>query len=244
MRTDGSTAYYQEGYRDTHLKISATQVKIGQGRGRGASRLRLDLGSNASDVIVFQTSNIREDQDEAPIHLIGEHSSNKLQLFAGEVDVCMLPGTSGTWPDISCSGGLLRLGAVTLTTVDVSGNSQVELRSDVTTLSTKDNGRVTIFGGGLTITTMNISGGRVQINGSSAITITTLNGYGGKELDLSNCDSAVTVTNMNIYATADSPFTIRDPNNRLVMTNAAVCVGGVQSFKLISGATSRSVRIT
>jgi hypothetical protein len=78
---------------------------------------------------------------------------------------------------------------------------------------------------------------------SAAVTIATLNGYSGSSLDLSQCDASVTVTNSTIYATPQAPFTIHDPLNRLVMTNAASTPNGVQSLRVVSG-SGRNVRVT
>ena len=241
--SDGSTPYYQAGYRDTHLKISATVLQIGSGSGNGSGRLKLNLGANACECTVFRTSSNHPSQDEAAVHLVGSHASNALHMFGGTVDIAMLPGYTSQWPAIVVSGGVLRCGSgVTLGVVESTDNGSVETRSAVTTYRTRGNGRALHIGDG-NITTADIQGGPLKIQATGTLTIGTLNGYGGKELDLSECDSAVTITNATIYGTPQSPFTIRDPNNRLTMTNAASTPNGAQSLVVVTG-SGRNVRIT
>lgn len=241
--TDGSSPYYQAGYRETFLKISSTVVRIGEGSGEGSRLIKLNLGTNATDVTVFSGSTNRINNNETPIQLLGSHASNTLQVIGGEVDVCMLPNVTGTWATVTCTGGTTRFGrGTTLTTVTVAGNAIVETRSAVTTINVRDTGRLIHTGSG-NIGTLHVAGDVVEIKATSALTITTLNGYGDKVLDLSNCDSDVTITNMNIYANPGSPFTIRDPNNKLVMTNAASVKNGAQSLLVITG-NDRNVKVS
>jgi hypothetical protein len=237
---DASNTYYE--YRDTHLKISATALRIGSGSGFGSRRIKLNLGSNACDATVFSTSSNPADQDEAAVHLVGSHGSNALQVLGGSVDLSMLPGFAGQWSSIVASGGaVVRCGYdVTLGTVEASGNAQIETRKAVTTLKTTDQGRVVHFAGN--ITTATVSGGSLTIQAGAALTITTLNAYAGRSLDLSGCDAAVTITDMNIYATPENPFTIIDPGNRLVMTNPAACPNGAGSLIVRTG-PARTVKV-
>lgn len=239
-RNTDADEYYE--YRDTHLKISATALRIGMGEGQGSGRIKINTGSNACEATIFSTGT-PTDPDEAAVHLVGTHASNTLQVFGGTVDLSILPGYTGQWPVIVASGGTVRAGTgVTLGVVEASGNATVETRSAVTTGRTRDNGRWNHKISG-NITTADLHGGPLTISGSAAITITTLNGYSGSSLDLSQCDAAVTVTNMNIYATPQNPFTIIDPMNRLTMTNAAACQGGAASLRVVSG-SGRNVRVT
>jgi hypothetical protein len=240
---EDGTKYYQATYRDCHLKISATLLKIGEGIGKGSKRIKINLGTNACSATIFKTSTEKADQDEAPVHLSGSHASNALHVISGEVDLAMLPGTTAQWPIIIASGGKVRCGTgCTLGgTIEASGSSLVETRTAVTTVRTRDNGRVVHIGSGA-ITTADLQGGPLEVQATAALTISTLNGYSGKRLDLSKCDAAVTVTDMNIYATPDAPFEIFDPNNKLVMTNAAACQYGAQSLRVITG-SGKTVRV-
>jgi hypothetical protein len=235
------TLYYE--YRELDLKISATTLKIGEGNGNGSRRIQINLGTNACSATVFKTSNNKADPDQAPIHLSGSHASNNLQVLAGEVDLAMRPGTTAQWPVIIASGGSIRCGSgCTLGgTLEAAGSSSFETRTAITTLRTRDSGTVTHIGSA-NITTADIQGGPLEIIATGTLTIATLNGYSGKVLDLTQCDSLVTVTDMNVYASPDSPFVIKDPNNKLVMTNAAVCPNGAQSLRVETG-SGKTVKV-
>lgn len=238
INTDNGT--YDE-YRDTHLKIGATILKIGDGTGQGSSRIKIDLGATTCSATIFATGSPHP--NEAAVHLAGGDASSSIQVLGGTVDLAMIPGYTGSWGTIVASGGVVRCGTgVTLATVEAAGTSRIETRSAVTTLRTRESGTAVHIGSG-NITTLDIQGGDVIVRATGALTIATLNGYGGKTLDLSQCDSLVTVTAMNSYGTPENPFTIKDPNNKLVMTNACSTPNGAQSLVVVTG-SGRNVRIT
>lgn len=242
INTDGATPYYQGGYRDTHLKISADVLRIGDGSGQGSGRIKINTGINACEQTVYKTGN-PADTDEAAVHLAGSHATNSLQVFAGTVDIAMLPGYTAQYATIIASGGVVRCGTgVTHGVVEAAGNSTIETRSAVVTLRTRDSGKA-IHIGASNITEADVQGGPLKVRATGALTIAQLNGYAGKELDLSECDSLVTVTAMTIYATPGSPFRIKDPNNKLVMTAAASTPNGAQSLVVETG-SGRNVRVT
>lgn len=246
INTDNTTGqYYQSGYRDTHLKIGTAILKIGDGAGQGSRRIKLDVGTTtACAATVFKTNGSPADPDEGVVHLVGGNAGNTLQVMAGTVDIAMLPGYTANWPIIIASGGTVRCGTgATLGVVEAGGSSVVETRSAVATLRTRGQGRAIHIGTGNITTVLDINGGNVEIRATAALTITLLNGYSGKTLDLTNCDANITVTDMNIYAVPGQPFTITDPNNRLVMTNAASTPNGAQSLVINTG-SGRNVRIT
>lgn len=237
-------AYYQGSYRDTFLKLGITNLFIGAGDGAGSGRIKINLGSVNCNATIYQTSQQRADQDEAPVHLLGGNTASTLQVISGDVDLAMKPGTTGSWATLTLAGsGIVRLGqGVTVVTIDVGGNASVETRSAVTTYTTRENGSMLHIGTG-NITTLTLSGGNGKIVATGALTVAQLNGYAGKTLDLSECEGVVTFTNMTIYGTTDQPFTIIDPLNKMTMTNAASCVNGAQGLVVRSGA-GRNVRLT
>lgn len=233
-----STAYGE--YRDLFLKIGASVLKIGDGEGQGSSRIQIDLGATTCAATVFKTGTAN---NRAAVHLLGGDGSSTLQVLGGTVDLAMRATTTGSWSVIVVSGGTVRCGTgVTLVTVEAAGTGTVETRSGATTLRTRQNGTIIHIGSG-NVTTVDIQGGPVKIKATGALTLGTVNGYAGKTLDLSECDSLVTVTNMNSYGTPSAPFTINDPNNKLVMTNACSTPNGAQSLVLITG-SGKNVRLT
>lgn len=237
--------YYQALYRDTHLHIGITTLKIGDGTGQGARRIKLLLKSGVDcAATIYRTSTNSFDQDEAPVHIAGGTAASSMQIMVGRLDLAMLPGYVGSWGTIVASGSsVVRCGTgVTLATIEAAGNSVIESRSAVVTARTREGGQLRHIGAG-NITTLDIQGGSVEVQATGTLTIAQLNGYGGCSLDLSNCDSLVTLTATTIYATPNNPFTIKDPNNKLVMTAAASTPNGATSLIVKTG-SGRNVRIT
>ncbi len=242
FNADG-TPYYQAVYRETWLKLSATIFRFGDGVGQGTGRWKQDFGTNAVDATVYSTGQSRADNDEAPLQLAGSHAANALQVLSGDVDLAMTPGKTTQWASIVTNGNVRCGVGATLAAVEVGGNGTLETRTALTTAKTRDNGKLVHIGSGGITTSLDIAGGNVEIRATGALAIAQLNGYAGKTLDLSKCDSNVTLTNTTIYASEQSPFTILDPNNKLVMTNPASTPNGSQTLVIKSG-SGRNVRIT
>lgn len=243
---DDAERYYQAGYRETHLKIETAALRIGLGEGTGSQRIKLNLGTGTATLVtVYQTSANPADTDAAPVHLSGSNAGNAIQVMSGRVDLAMLPGYTSQWPTVICSGdAIVRCGdGCTLGgTIEASGNSLVETRTTFATGRTRDGGRIRHIGATNISTALDIAGGNVEIWATGALTIALLNGYAGRSLDLRNSDSLVTITNATIYATPDNPFVINDPNNKLVMTNAASCPNGAESLIVKTG-SGKTVKV-
>lgn len=239
-------SYYQAAYREAWLKIGATNLYIGDGIGNGSGRIKLNLGTVTCNATIYKTGSNRSDQDEAPVQLLGGSVTSTLQVVSGDVDIAMSPGSVGTWlTSVITGSGITRFGSgAVLNTasavVEVGGSATVETRSACTTLRTRDQGRVRHYAGN--VATLDLAGGDGEVQATAVLTITQLNGYAGKTLDLSKCDSAITITDMTIYATPDNPFTILDYSNRLVMTNPASCPYGAQSLIIKTG-SNRTVKV-
>lgn len=226
--------YYQ--YRDTHLKISADLVRIGDGDGDGSRRINLDLGTGATVVTVLKT-NSQGIGDDAPVHLIANNAGNILHMTSGVVDLGTKPGVTGAWFTLNVAGGILEVGSgTTATNVNGSGSSVIALStsSTITSIRLLDSSTLTLYGSPA-VTTVHLDGGPLVIKNNTAITITTLNGYANRVLDLSGSNSDVTITNSNVYATADNPFTIIDPHNRVIFTNPTYLPNGAASYRYLSG---------
>ena len=148
-------------YRDTYLRISATTVTIGDGTGGGAGRIKLDVGSAQTAITVRNTGN--PESESLPACLIkGTHASNVLTITKGSVGVAVQPGEVST-----------------IATVNIGY------------LTNQDFDSVVRMGSGVTLTTINKTGGNLSIESNS----TTINHTGG-ELQL----LAGTVTTINCDA--------------------------------------------
>lgn len=228
--------YFQ--YRDTHLKIGATACTIGEGVGDGSRRINLNLHTAATTVIVYNTAAFGFG-DDSPVHLLATNPSNKLQVLAGIVDLATKAGTSSEWQTIRVQGGTVNIGKFcTFTTLIISGTSRVKVLSDSTlaaaTISCKDSAQLEWIGDS-DITQLTIDNTTVKVIATDDIEIGGLVGFRSGILDLSECRGTVTITSSTIYSSPDNPFTIIDPNNRLIMTNPLQMPVNANGLVFISG---------
>lgn len=198
--------YYE--YRDRFLKFcnsgdaSTTEVYIGQGNGSGSGRIQLDCGTGRANVYVYKTG-ISSDSNQGAFKFRGSHASNTLTVQRGSVYV----GTdSGTNPVVAT----LKVGYVS----NPDGDSVVE--TDV----------------GVTLTTVEVSGGTL-VSRSSITTLTqtggTVNHYAGAvttatvEQGTLNYLSTGTITNLKVGGGA--VFDCRGSMSARTITNLELHAG-------------------
>jgi hypothetical protein len=146
--TDNANAFVD--YRPTYLAISATICTIGEGDGDGSGRIKHDAGSNVCDWTVLGSGTRLSDTSDVPAVLLkGTHASNTLTVQRGDVGVAFFAGEVSTI-------ATLNVGHKTSETAD----SQV------------------ICGAGVTITTINQTGGTLDIDLTTA-GVVTINLDGG-----------------------------------------------------------------
>lgn len=203
-------------YRPTYLKIgnNGTQsITIGQGTGAGSGRIKINSGTLATTVVVYNTGTPAENGLEAFLYK-GANASNSVSINKGSVGIAVLPfdkyeaaEEAATIPALSigyvtnpAGDAVVRCGAVTLTTIDKSGG-KLEVNTGATTI-THTGGELTLAGGitgtAVTVTTLNERGGTTYVTGVT--TITTPNLANAGVLDYSRDMRSKTITNpVNIY---------------------------------------------
>lgn len=132
-------------YRDRYLQISATILKVGPGPGAGSSRLKINVGTNACTATVEGTAAPAE-QGLPALLFLGTHASNVLNASAGSIGVAVEAGQVSTVATVRCG-------------YEQSQASDVSLR----------------LGSGCTLTTVNQTGGDLELNSA----VTTLTRTGG-----------------------------------------------------------------
>lgn len=193
--TDGATysSTTKPEYRDTHLYILVNgPVWIGSkstlGSPTGSSRILLNLGNQATEVTVFDTSSTPVSSGRATVDLLANSAATNVYVrnAPGGVSVAgEKPDETSTIGSFVVSdttaGSLCYLSdGVTVTTVTLNGgNSVVSAAATITTLNLY--GGLLRTEGDYTITTANQTGGTWSCNNdkSGGNAITTLNGYGG-----------------------------------------------------------------
>jgi hypothetical protein len=219
MGRPDNTGTYNE-YRNKYLAISATTVNVGMGNGSGSQLLRLDTGSNATTVNVFNTGSSSETNYETFLWK-GTHASNVVNVTRGSVGIAVKPGETATIATLRSgyqtsveSDANVRLGpGVTLTTVDQSGGT-VACGSSFTTLKIRGGTYTANFAAAGT--TINLDGGSVIWQSSGNIT-TLVIGSGGT-FDASQDMRPITITNCTVNAGA----TLNDPHGRITFSNGII----------------------
>jgi len=160
----GSGSYDE--YRDTYLQLGDTsdatdiQVTIGNGTGSGSGRIKLNTGDSEASLKIYNTGNALENGIPALLWK-GTDSSNTVELYRGSLGIAALPGESATVSSLSVGFIENELGDATLE-----------------------------IGDGVTLTTVDMSGGSVACNSA----FTTLNMTNG---ELTHRDGAVTTMNID-----------------------------------------------
>lgn len=215
---DQADAGYWE-YRAKYLAIGATKVLIGQGTGRASDRIRLDLGNNASTVIVTNTARSRSQNDESAVSLLCNSSASVINVIAGDVGIARLGEETATLGDLLIgSAGTARVGYnVTMTTLTSEGNANVA--SSVTTV-TQNGGTVVVFDA--QVTTLNLNAGTCRYFSNATITTATIAGT----LNLSGDARAKTISS----CTVKRGGRIVDPSRTLTATGGIIFASDVDEI--------------
>jgi hypothetical protein len=208
LPTRNSIGY--EEYRATQLAISATTMNIGTQGGRGSGRLKINNGSVATTVNVYNTGTPSE-QGLAAFLWKGTNASNVLNVFGGSVGVATFSGETAVIATLRQTAGQSTCTAgTTLTTIDKTGGT-LTIESAATTI-TNGGGDITINGTGA-VTTINAREGTVNYNSTG--TVTNLNVYDGGGASFNAINKARTVTNCQVT----SGGTLTDSNKTVTWTN-------------------------
>lgn len=190
----------------TPLQVGATILEIGQqvdsgAVGGGPQRVILDVGTNQTSTVIYQTGNTTPDAGLENVRIKGSHSANSFSMLNGVVGL----GTNsvsdtGNFQTIAVSGGRLNVGAgMTWQTAAFSSNARGNLFAggSTTTLTLSGNATVATWGDYL-ITTITGTGGTLILNhrkssGASVTTLTTT----GMNVDTSGDPRSLTITTHN-----------------------------------------------
>ncbi len=202
-------------YRATYLAISATTLNIGDGPGQGSGRIKIDLGSVQTTANIRNTSSGAETNLEA-VQLKGTHASNVVNITKGSVAI------AGYGGDVS-TVATLTVGYVSSPSTD----ARVRCGSGVSLTTLQMSGGEVELNAGLTTVTM--TAGTLTVNAGNVTTLTSDGGtvyYKGtgtvttanlseSTLDFSRDMRGRTVTNANLYRGA----AWNDPFSTVTKTN-------------------------
>ncbi len=195
---DGTSAYFE--YRDSYLQVGATLLFIGAKDGDGSERVKIDLGSVQSTVLITD-SGTSADANTPAILLLGTHASNVVNINRGTLGIAYYPTEVSTiatlrqaFYDSPADDTTVHVGAgVTLTDVKKSGG-ELDLYAATTTLEQTE-GETTIHSGAHAAIT--IVSGTLNYNSSGTLTTVSVTGDAVLNFDQDRRPKTVTTINKN-----------------------------------------------
>lgn len=180
-----SSTDYHE-YRADYWQIQATTVNIGYGTGDGSGLIKLDVGSATATTFNVNNSGSATEAGLEAIQLKGTNAANVLNVNKGSVAVAAFPGELATV-------ATLRVGYETSQSSDAAVRCTVGVT--LTTIN-QSGGTLSINGAA---TTINQTGGILTVDGTGAVTTITLDGASM----VYNSSGTITTLTVGVDSTAD-----------------------------------------
>ncbi|MFI4848370.1 MAG: hypothetical protein ACIAZJ_04690 [Gimesia chilikensis] len=198
INTDGGSGSSYFEYRETYLKIGATELFIGEKEGDGSERIKINLGSVQSTVLITDSGE-SPDGNTPPILLLGTHASNVINVNRGSLGIAYYPTEVATvatlrqaFFDDATDDTTVYLGAgVTVTNITKTGGV-LDINSGTTSFQ-QTAGSTTIHDGAHTV--LNILAGLVNYNSTGTLSAANLSGDAVLVFDQDARPKTVTVIN-------------------------------------------------
>jgi len=214
-----NSSYPHAEYLETHLKISATTITIGEGDGSGIKGLRINTGTNATTMNIYKTG-ASIYTDLPPIQWVGVHATNAINVQRGHLGIAVMGGEAATYLTLNTNYIASQTGDVTVKigsgvthqaggTITQNGGS-IYTRSAIIT-STQEAGSF-YLDAAATATTIQVGG---TLYDRSSGTITTLRVLSDGTYDKRLDGRAKTITNAAAYKGAKA----YDPQAVVTWTN-------------------------
>jgi len=216
---DSSTEYPE--YRDTYLKVGATDIVIGTGAGNGSSRIKINTGAVQTTMLVKNSGQSSDDAVPA-ILWKGTHASNAVNINRGDVGIAVLAGETATVKTLRtsfissiigdvtlrCGSGTMLNGAGSITII---AGGTISIESDTLSISQTE-GDLTLDGSSAHAE-LDMDGGNCHYNTDGTLT----QGKVGSdaELDCSQDIRSRTFTDLELHEGS----TFKDPNKTVTFTN-------------------------
>ncbi len=191
----------------------------------GTGRFRMDMGTVATTINVFQTASNSTDNTQEPAMFLGSSTSNILNMRGGQVGIATGYATeTSTLSQVNMTGGKLNLGPGVLWNTVIQSGGVLNLNcggSSGASITQTFGARCKLSGAG-TIGTISSSGFiQLDFRATSGASLTNLNINNGGVVDLSNNPLAITITNLTV---SGNTTIIRNRANtsQVVITNPIV----------------------
>jgi hypothetical protein len=217
INVDVTSESYPE-YRDTYLKISATLLSI-EGIGAGSSRIKINLGSNASTMSISSRGTTESSNSNVPpVLIVGTHASNVARITRGNVGFAFYDKEAAHLATLTVGFEDNQSGNSTVICgdgVDLENAAITQSGGTLTIDSTTSSGTIVQSGGTLIVRSAAhaaiTADGTLQYNGVG--TVTALNSSGGT-LDFRQGSGGVIVS----ACVVGKGTTIQDPAKRVTWT--------------------------
>lgn len=238
---DGTTSYSE--YRDQYLKIGATLLNIGDKSGVGSERIKINLGSVQSTVLITNSGD-SPDGNTPAILLLGTHASNTININRGSLGVAYYPTEVATvatlrqaFFDNAADDTEVYLGTGVTVTDIVKSGGVLDINSATTSFK-QTAGTTTVHAGAHTV--LNILAGLLNYNSTGTLSAVNLSGDAVLVFDQDARPKDVTVIDKftdesEIY---DESGSIASPVIDLNKCGDLSTIHMGQDFKLTFGATS------
>jgi uncharacterized cupin superfamily protein len=240
-RTNAAGSYPE--YRDQYLKIGATLLNIGDKQGDGSERIKINLGSVQSTVLITNSGD-SPDGNTPAILLLGTHASNAININRGSLGVAYYPTEVATvatlrqaFFDNAADDTNVYLGSGVSVTDIVKSGGVLDINSATTTFK-QTAGTTTIHAGAHAV--LNILAGLVNYNSTGTLSAVNLSGDAVLVFDQDARPKDVTIINKftddsEIY---DESGSIASPVIDLEKCGDLSTLHMGQGFKLTFGATT------
>lgn len=240
-RTNAAGSYPE--YRDQYLKIGATLLNIGDKQGDGSERIKINLGSVQSTVLITNSGD-SPDGNTPAILLLGTHASNAININRGSLGVAYYPTEVATvatlrqaFFDNAADDTNVYLGSGVSVTDIVKSGGVLDINSATTTFK-QTAGTTTIHAGAHAV--LNILAGLVNYNSTGTLSAVNLSGDAVLVFDQDARPKDITIINKftddsEIYDVSGS---IASPVIDLHNCGDLSTLHMGQDFKLTFGATT------
>ena len=155
-------------YRQSYLAISANEIHIGKHAGSstpsGAGRIKIDTGSNQTQLHIHNTASTPSDNHHQTVQWIGNHADNIIRILRGKLGIASnLPNETATVKEIyvGSAGSLgsdadVVIGSQTILDKLYQAGGNIILEADANTVEQTDGSLTTLDS--LTLTDVTVAG--------------------------------------------------------------------------------------
>lgn len=167
LNTSGSSAYYE--YRETHLQMKSTSVRLGTGIGSGSSRMRLDFNGATGVTLDIDNTGSETDTGLGAVQVKG--MTGTINIKEGSLGVAVLESETATVSTLNVLNAVVECGTgASVTDINLRGNGAVTVRTSTGTVDVIQDAGILNLEGTFAPATLQVRGGTCNNRSSGNIT--------------------------------------------------------------------------